>query len=219
MPPSDVAEVARNIDRLDAELLRSAMVQVSDTLSVLPAPDDLSQALEVKPAHVEAIVKQARQMFDFVVLDVGRSIDAVSAAGAGPGRRASSRCVQLSLPQVRDAKRLRDLFRSLEYPAQKIHWLVNRHQKGGEITLESLEQTLGIEGHHDDPEPLQRRERLGEPGRADRASWRATARSPRRCTSCAQSIAPADGRQEGQRWLSSLFAALTQLTSSIGKTP
>ena len=142
---SDVAEVARNINRLDAELLRSAMVQVSDTLSVLPAPEELSQALEVKAAHVEAIIKQARQMFDFVVLDVGRSIDAVSLQALDLATRIFP-IVQLSLPQVRDAKRLRGLFRSLEYPPQKIHWLVNRYQKGSDITLDSLEQTLGTKG-------------------------------------------------------------------------
>jgi pilus assembly protein CpaE len=139
---SDVAEVARNIGRLDADLLRSAMVQVSDTLAVLPAPDELSQALEVKAAHVEAIIKQARQMFDFVVLDVGRSIDAVSLQALDLANRIFP-VLQLSVPQVRDAKRLRTLFRSLEYPVHKIHWLVNRYQKAGDISLDSLEQTLG----------------------------------------------------------------------------
>ena len=139
---SDVAEVARNIGRLDAELLRSAMVQVSDTLSVLPAPAELSQALEVKAAHIEAIIKQARQMFDFVVLDVGRSIDALSLQALDQATRIFP-VLQLSLPQARDAKRLRALFRSLEYPSQKICWLVNRYQKNGDITLESLQQTLG----------------------------------------------------------------------------
>lgn len=142
---SDVAEVARNIGRLDAELLRSAMVQVSDTLSVLPAPEELSQALEVKAAHVEAIVKQARQMFDFVVLDVGRSIDAVSLQALDMASRIFP-VLQLSVPQVRDAKRLRILFKSLEYPSSKIHWVVNRYQKTGEISLESLEQTLNKKG-------------------------------------------------------------------------
>ena len=139
---SDVAQVARNIARLDAELLRSAMVQISGTLSVLPAPDELTQALEVLPEHVEAIVKQAQQMFDFVVLDLGRSISAVSlraldmAASVFP-------VLQLSVPGVRDARRLRNLFRSLDYAPQKIHWLVNRHQKGGDITIDSLKNTLG----------------------------------------------------------------------------
>jgi pilus assembly protein CpaE len=142
---SDVAEVARNISRLDAELLRSAMVPVSTTLSVLAAPRELSQALEVKAPHVEAIIKQARQMFDFVMLDVGRSIDAVSLQALDMATNIFP-VLQLSLPQVRDAKRLRALFRSLEYSEQKVHWLVNRYQKAGDITLESLEHSLGVKG-------------------------------------------------------------------------
>lgn len=142
---SDVAEVARNIVRLDADLLRSAMVQVSNTLSVLAAPVELSQALEVKAAHVEAIIKQARQMFDFVVLDVGRSIDAVSLQALDLSTRIFP-VLQLSLPQVRDAKRLKTLFRSLEYAPNKIQWLLNRYQRAGDLTLESLEQTLGTKG-------------------------------------------------------------------------
>ena len=142
---SDVAEVARNIGRLDAELLRSAMVPVSTTLGVLAAPQELSQALEVKAAHVEAIIKQARQMFDFVVIDVGRSIDAVSLKALDLATNIFP-VLQLSLPQVRDAKRLSALFRSLEYPAHKVHWIVNRYQKAGDITLDSLEGTLGVKG-------------------------------------------------------------------------
>jgi len=142
---SDVAEVARNIGRLDAELLRSAMVTVSPTLAVLAAPHELSQALEVKAAHVEAIVKQARQMFDFVVLDVGRSIDAVSLQALDMATKIFP-VLQLSLPQLRDAKRLHGLFRSLEYPAQKVQWIVNRYHKVGDITLEALEQRLGVRG-------------------------------------------------------------------------
>jgi pilus assembly protein CpaE len=142
-PGSDVAEVARNINRLDAELLRSAMVQLSGTLSVLAAPKELSHALEVKAAHVEAIIRQARQMFDFVVLDVGRSIDAVSLKALDLATHIFP-VLQLSLPQVRDAKRLQGLFRSLEVPEQRVRWLVNRHQKSGDISLESLQQSLAV---------------------------------------------------------------------------
>ena len=142
---SDVAEVAHNIARLDAELLRSAMIPLSSTLAVLCAPRELSQALEVTAASVEAIVRQARQMFDFVVLDIGRSIDAVSLQGLDMATRILP-VVQLSLPQVRDAKRLNTLLRSLDLSSQKVQWIVNRHQKGGEITLESLEHSLGVTG-------------------------------------------------------------------------
>ena len=142
---NDVAEVARSIGRLDADLLRSAMVRVSANLSVLAAPEDLSQALEVKAAHVDAIIKEAREMFDYVVLDVGRSIDTVSLKALDLATHIFP-VLQLSLPQIRDAKRLRALFRSLEYAPEKIHWIVNRYQKAGEIDLESMEHTLGVKG-------------------------------------------------------------------------
>lgn len=141
-PGSDVAELARNVGRLDDDLLRASMVRLSETLSVLPAPEELPQALEVKAPHIEAIVKQAREMFDFVVLDVGRSIDAVSLQGLDMARMIFP-VLQLTLPQLRDAKRLRMLFRSLDYPAHKIHWVINRYQKSNDITLDAVEQALG----------------------------------------------------------------------------
>jgi pilus assembly protein CpaE len=199
---SDVGEVARQITRLDAELLRSAMVPVSATLSVLPAPQELSQALEVKAAHVEAIIKQARQMFDFVVLDVGRSIDAMSLQALDIATHIFP-VMQLSLPQARDAKRLRALFRSLDYPAQKIHWIVNRYQKGSDVTLESLEQTLGTKGIKTIPNhfsgvsasvnqgvPIDKLSRSNPVTRA--------------LMDLAQSVAPVDGAKK-DGWLSGLF--------------
>ncbi len=139
---SDVAEVANSIARLDAALLRAAMVQVSPTLNVLPAPKDLTQALEVQAEHVEAILKQARQLFDYVIVDIGRAINAVSLRTLDAADYIFP-VLQQSVPNVRDAKRVRDLFLSLGYPAQKIRWLVNRHQKNSEITLDSIAQALG----------------------------------------------------------------------------
>jgi pilus assembly protein CpaE len=36
------------------------------------------------------------------------------------------------------------VFRSLDYPPEKIHWIVNRHQKDSQLTLEDLKKTLGL---------------------------------------------------------------------------
>ena len=204
---SDVAEVARNIGRLDAELLRSAMVQVSDTLSVLAAPDELSQALEVKAAHVAAIIQLARQSFDFVVLDVGRSIDALSLQALDLAARIFP-VVQLSLPQVRDAKRLRGLFRSLDYPPQKIHWLVNRYQKGSDITLESLQLALGAQAITTIPNHysgVTASVNQGVP--IDRLSHNNPV--ARALLELAQSVAPVEGGKK-DTWFGSLFGNLSQ---------
>jgi pilus assembly protein CpaE len=200
---TDVAEVARNIGRLDADLLRSSMVTVSDTLAVLPAPEELSQALEVKAEHVEAIVKQARQMFDFVVLDVGRAIDAMSLHGLDMSRLIFP-VMQQSLPQLRDAKRLRALFRSLEYPSPKIHWIVNRHQKADAITLDAIAHALGskqistvpnhfasVSAAMNEGQPIERAARSGPVTKALRE--------------LVQAVVPAESTGKKDGWFASMF--------------
>jgi pilus assembly protein CpaE len=142
-PVSNVADVARNIQRLDAQLLESAMTQAAPGLFVLAAPDDPAHAGDVTPAHVKAILQLASQIFDYVVVDLGRSLTLVTLQALDQSDRVYA-VLQLTLPFIRDGKRLRDVFRSLDYPAKKIHWIVNRHQKETQITLADLKRTLGI---------------------------------------------------------------------------
>jgi pilus assembly protein CpaE len=142
-PPSDVAAVASNIERLDADLLRSAMLQVSPGLHVLAAPEDPAQSSTVTAAHIQAIVQLARSVFDVVVIDAGRSLSSVTLQALDLADRVYA-VLQLTLPHVRDGKRLREVFRSLGYPDTKVAWIVNRHEKGGQITLDDLRRTLGI---------------------------------------------------------------------------
>ena len=143
-PVSNVADVARNISRLDAELLQSSMSEVEPGLWVLAAPDDPAHAADVTPQHVQQIIEQARTMFDFVVIDVGRSLSSVTLRTLDLADRVYA-VLQLTLPFIRDGKRLRDVFRSLDYPAKKIQWIVNRHHKDGQFTIDDLKRTLAID--------------------------------------------------------------------------
>lgn len=143
-PGSNVADVARNIQRLDRDLLLSAMVAVAPGLHVLAAPEDPAQASDVTPEHVRAIVQQARSMFDIVVIDAGRSLNTVTLQALDLADRVYA-VLQLTLPFIRDGKRLRDVFRSLDYPARKIHWVVNRYEKTSQITLDDVKKTLAID--------------------------------------------------------------------------
>lgn len=142
-PGSNVADLARNILRLDSALLLSAMVPVAPGLHVLAAPDDPAQASDVLPERVRAIVELARTMFDIVVIDAGRSLSTVTLQALDLAGQVYA-VLQLTLPFIRDGKHLRDVFRSLDYPANKIHWVVNRYEKKSQITLDDLKKTLGI---------------------------------------------------------------------------
>ncbi len=143
-PVSNVADVARNIDRLDPDLLRASMAEVAPGLWVLAAPDDPAHAADVTPQHVRQIVELAREMFDFVIIDAGRSLSSVTLQALDLADRVYA-VLQLTLPFIRDGKRLRNVFRSLDYPAKKIHWIVNRHQKDSQFTVDDLKRTLEID--------------------------------------------------------------------------
>jgi pilus assembly protein CpaE len=138
-----VADLARNIDRLDADLLQSAMTQVTPGLWVLASPEDPAHAADVTPAHVESLLRVAQTCFDFVVIDAGRSLTAVTLQALDQADRVYP-VLQLTLPYIRDGRRLRQVFMSLGYAEDKVQWLVNRYDKKSQITLEDLKRTLQV---------------------------------------------------------------------------
>ena len=141
-PLATLSDVTHDIHRLDPSFLASSMLNVLPNFSVLAAPEDPAHASEVLPEHIDAIIKLARRQYDFVVLDVGRNLDAVSVRALDHADMIFP-ILQTTLPYIRDGKRLLGMFRSLEYDKDKVHLIVNRHDKGGEIRLQDLEAAYG----------------------------------------------------------------------------
>jgi len=69
-----IATALENPARLDANLLSTLVVKHSSGLSVLPAPTDLTDIQATKDA-VDKLLKVTRDIYDFVVVDVGSRID------------------------------------------------------------------------------------------------------------------------------------------------
>jgi pilus assembly protein CpaE len=141
VPGSNLADVARQIMRMDASFLASSVLPVLPNFGVLAAPEDPVQAMSVKPEHIESLLNLARSEYDFIIIDVGRALDSVSIKALDQSDVIFP-VMQLTLPFIRDAKRLMDVFHSLEYSRDKIKLLVNRYEKTSEIRLEDVEQTL-----------------------------------------------------------------------------
>jgi len=142
-PTTNLADISRGIQRLDASLLSASLVQVRPNFGVLAAPEDPAQATEVKPEHIDALLALATRHYDFVILDVGRALDAVTLRALDLADRIFP-VVQMTLPFVRDASRLLGVFRSLGYPASKVGLVVNRYGATDELQLADVEQALGL---------------------------------------------------------------------------
>jgi pilus assembly protein CpaE len=129
---------------------RSCLVHVASNFGVLAAADDPNRTVDMKPEHMDTILRVARQHYDFVVLDVGRQIDAISLRALDQADTIYP-VLQLALPDIRDGRRLLDIFRSLGYPNERTRLIVNRYEKGGKLRLMDLEQALGADVVHTVP--------------------------------------------------------------------
>ncbi|HJV26051.1 MAG TPA: AAA family ATPase [Aromatoleum sp.] len=203
-PASNLALVCQQIHRLDAAFLASAMIDVAPGFSLLAAPDDPAHATDVRAEHVEAILKLARANYDFVIVDVGRSLDGVSLQPFDMADMIFP-VVQLTLPFIREAKRLVQVFLSLGYPMNKVGLIVNRYQKSGDISLEDLEKTVNAKVYKAVPnayEAVAASVNQGEP------IARLAKNSPvtKALREIAESLA-AEPEKAGKGWLSRLFAA------------
>ncbi len=140
-PLATLSDVASQIHRLDPSFLASSMVSVTPNYSVLAAPSDPAHASDVKPEHIDAIVKLARRQYDFIVLDVGRSLDPVSIRALDHADTIYP-VLQMTLPYIRDGKRLLNVFRNLDYGKDKVELIVNRHDRNSDIQLKDLEEAF-----------------------------------------------------------------------------
>ena len=149
-PAMTLSDICAQITRMDGAFLASCLVHVTPNFGVLAAADDPGHKVDMQPEHMDRILGVARQHYDYIVLDVGRQIDALSLR-ALDSADAIYPVLQLALPDIRDGRRLLDIFRSLGYPGERLRLIVNRYEKGGRLRLADLEQALGAAVVHTVP--------------------------------------------------------------------
>jgi pilus assembly protein CpaE len=142
--PLNLADVARDIDRLDAAFLSACTTRLSDRLSVLSAPEELAESMEVRPEHLEAIVRLALRHYDFVLMDLERHLDPLTLRAMDLADQVFV-VMQAGLPSVRHARRLQQVFKGLAYAPEKIGWILNRYERGSEVGTQDIERTLGVQ--------------------------------------------------------------------------
>src|SRR5450830_1617605 len=140
-PAMTLSDICAQIARMDGAFLASCLVHVTPNFGVLAAADDPAHKVDMQPEHIDRILAVARQHYDYIVLDVGRQIDALSLR-ALDNADAIYPVLQLALP---------DICRSLGYPGERLRLIVNRYEKGGRLRLADLEQALGAEVVHTVP--------------------------------------------------------------------
>jgi pilus assembly protein CpaE len=141
-PEFNWAEVARNISRLDSHYLMSILSKHKTGMYILPSSTGLDGMGVSTPEFIERILGLMRQVFDFIVIDGGQSLDEVSLKVLEMSDFLFLVAI-LSLPCLTNVKRLLRTFEKLGYPRnEQVRIIINRYHKKSLISLKDAEAAL-----------------------------------------------------------------------------
>jgi len=136
-------EVARNISRVDPTYLMSILSKHSSGVYVLPSPTGLDGVNVATPEIIEKLLSLMRDVFDFIVIDGGNSLDDISLKILEMSDTVLLIAI-LSLPCLTNLKRLLWTFQKLGYPQKEnTKVIISRYDKKSLISLKEAEQSLG----------------------------------------------------------------------------
>ena len=143
-PGMTLADVCNQINRLDLAFLESSLITVAPNYKILAAAESPDSAVDIKPEHLDTIIRMARNNYDYILLDVGRQIDALTVKGLDLSDSIFA-VMQLVLPYIRDARNLLNVFKSLGYSQNKVQMIVNRYDKASKIKLNDLNGAIPVD--------------------------------------------------------------------------
>ncbi|MDI1243905.1 MAG: AAA family ATPase [Rhodoferax sp.] len=136
---ASILDLARQSELLDAALLESSVLAARENLYVLAAPLFPYHIEVLTPKILQKILLLALSHYDFVMLDVGRTLDPSTIKALDLSDHIYL-VLQLALPSIQNVKRIETVFEGLGYGQGKLNVVVNRYEKHGTIALDELER-------------------------------------------------------------------------------
>jgi pilus assembly protein CpaE len=150
-PPSTLAHLCTQIERFDSAFFGASVVHVSDSFDILAGAGDPVKAVDIKEDRLEWILGVAVPRYDFVVIDLGQTLNQQSILALDRSTQIHV-VLQATMPHVRAGRRLQEILVSLGYAPNQLRLLLNRYTRHDERTRAALEEVLGLRPFHVVPE-------------------------------------------------------------------
>jgi len=182
-------------EHLDAALWNSLAVNYGG-VDILPAPA-IPFADPVDGARLRMLVEQARQIYDWVILDLPTVFSATSLMATAECERAFL-VSTADLPSLHLTRKALTMLNQLGFPKERFHVLVNRLDKREEIGIGDMEKLFGCSVHASLPNDyfaLHRVVTLGQPLGAENDLGRAIENVAQRLCGANGKLPPAGVRE------------------------
>lgn len=142
-PPQSIADVFRNIGRLDERMLAGSVGVHSSKIHVLAQPSDLEHREEPRGDLVMRVLTATSRAYQYVVADCGSSLDEASVTAA----TVADYIVIITtpdVPSVKDTWRRLQFIEKLGLEKERLRLVVSRHdRKTAQLSIADIEQNLG----------------------------------------------------------------------------
>ena len=140
-PNYTIADVARNVNRIDANYVKGAMYRHESGIYVLAEPKNVADAEEITAPKVKAVLNLLKGMGGYVIVDGGYSFDERLLTVMDIADMIILVGV-LTLPAIRNIQKSLQVFRDLGYGKDKVRLIINRSGANEDIKADYASDTL-----------------------------------------------------------------------------
>ncbi|WP_063834418.1 AAA family ATPase [Paraburkholderia ferrariae] len=149
--PSTLDQMSAQIDRMDAAFFEASVIHAAENFDILAGAGDPVKAAGIRADRLEWILGVATPRYDFVVVDIGQSINQLSMLALDRSDHIHV-VLHATMPHLHAGRRLLEILGSLGYGNERIRLVLNRYGKEGARAREAIERTLGHAPFHVVPE-------------------------------------------------------------------
>ncbi len=142
-----VAELLSDMETLDDDSFGQALMNYEDKLQVFTAPTEMLPLEFMAPEDIKQLIDIARKHFDFVVIDLPKSLVQWSETVLNMSHLYFA-LIELDMRSAQNALRIKRLLQAEDLPFEKLRFALNRAPKftdlGGKSRVKRLSESLDI---------------------------------------------------------------------------
>ncbi len=138
---TSIVDLAMHIEELDRELLDDVLMVHDCGLRILAAPPRPELADEINADHIRKILQFMKRTFPYVLVDTSSTMDDITLAVLDSADLLITVATP-DIPSIKDARLLFDLLAVLDFPDNKVMFVLNKMDRRTGITAEAVAENL-----------------------------------------------------------------------------
>ncbi|WP_029375364.1 AAA family ATPase [Oceanicola sp. S124] len=142
-----VYELLSDTEAMDADVFKQALMGFEEQISVLTAPTEMLPLDLVSQQDIQRIIEMARSHFDFVVIDMPKTIVQWTETVLNEAQVYFA-MIEMDMRSAQNIQRLKRALQAEELPVEKLRYAMNRAPKFTDLTarqrVKRLAETLDI---------------------------------------------------------------------------